>query len=79
MTETQDMYPVRYTIPMHLHVRLTNAIGHRAMHIVGEQHSTRNRIVSQREDLRAMRQAKAEALQEAIEDWLAKPKDAKWF
>ncbi len=77
--DEQDMYPVHYTIPMHLHTRLIDAIGQRAMHIVGERHPDKKRVVSQAEDLRAMRQAKAEAIAEAIEDWLVKPKDTKWL
>lgn len=71
-----DEHPVRIPIPHALYTRLMNAIGARAMRLVGQNPT--NRVVSQREDTQALRQARAEAVQEAIEDWLAKPKDEKW-
>ncbi len=77
--QQDENYPVRITIPMHLYTRLMDAISYRAMHLVVEKAINKERDVSQKEDRQAIRQARAEALQEAIEDWLAKPKDAKWL
>ena len=77
--QPDENYLVRITIPMKLYIPLMEAIGTRAMRLVGENNPDKKRVVSQREDTLAIRQAQAEALQEAIEDWLAKPKDEKWL
>jgi hypothetical protein len=74
-------YPMRLntTIPLHLYEQFIEAIGHRAMHLVGEY--KQNKVIGavSQADLKAMKQAKQEAIQEAIEDWLAKEKDEKWL
>ena len=77
--QSGEDYPVRYTVPMHLHVRLINAIGRRAMQLVGEMTTRKTLGAVTSVDGRALRQARNEALQEAIEDWLAKPKSEKWL
>lgn len=72
----EELIPIKVTIPLWLHTQLVKAVGPRAMSIVAEGNPSKT--VTHTEDSRAIKQAEQEALQEAIEDWLAKEKSSKW-
>jgi len=78
--QTDEEFPIqiRIPIPLSLRTRFIDAIIPRVHSLLRANHSRQGEVVSDAEDMRAWKQAKTEALQEAIEDWLAKPKDEKW-
>jgi hypothetical protein len=78
--EKEPHFPIHLTttIPAWLHHQLMKATTDRYFRLIRENHPKRNKVVSHAEERRALRQVWQEAVQEALEDWLAKDKGEKW-